>query len=70
MDARFQFEWSGEKAKDAVTTIISDVNLVPDRSYKDIVKRDDAEYEVTVSIRLKHKRKSRKKHSEQENPDG
>jgi len=61
MNARISFEWSGEKAEKCVARILTDSELVPDLSYQDMVHRDDAEYEVTLIIRLKHKRKSRKK---------
>lgn len=59
MDARLQFEWNGDKAKNVVASLFRDKHLADEMS--DIVDRDDAEYEVTVSVRLKHKRKSRKK---------
>lgn len=63
MDARITFEWNGEKAKKCVAQILTDSELVPDLTVREMVNRDDSEYEVTVAIRLKHKRKSRKKNA-------
>ncbi len=60
MDARLQFEWSNEKAKNLVK-MISEVGYFGPGN-EDIVGRDDADYEVTLSVKLKHKRKPRKKH--------
>lgn len=59
MDARMQFEWSGEKAKKLIKAIEQAQLLGPDMA--DIVDRDDADYEIRLSVTLKHKRKSRKK---------
>ncbi len=60
MDARLQFEWNGEKARDCVAKILGDNNLVPDQTYGEMIDRDDADYEVKLSVMLKHKRKTRK----------
>ncbi len=59
MDARLQFEWNNNKAKNIVKVIAGAGFFGP--SNEDIVDRDDAEYEVSLTVRLKHKRKTRKK---------
>lgn len=59
MDARLQFEFSNDKAKSIVKILFDNAYLGTGNS--DIVNRDDAEYAVTLSVNLKHKRKSRKK---------
>ena len=58
MDARLQFEWNGEKAKEFVSAIF-EKGFFPGN--EDIVDRTDADYEITLMVKLKHKRKSRKK---------
>lgn len=59
MDARLQFEWSNEKARELVT-VIGGAGFFG-AGNEDIVDRDDAEYQVTLSVKLSHKRKSRAK---------
>ncbi len=59
MDARLQFEWNGDKAKNVVASLFRDKHLAEELN--DIVERDDAEYEVGLVVKLRHKRKSRKK---------
>jgi hypothetical protein len=61
MDARLQFEWSNEKARELVT-VIGGAGFFGTGN-EDIVDRDDAEYRVTLSVKLTHKRKSRSKKS-------
>ena len=61
MDAQVSFEWSGEKAKNCVTKILGDNDLVTAKIYDDLILRDDADYEVMLIVKLKHKRKARKK---------
>lgn len=58
MDARLVFEWSGEKAKNLVSDLSNKGHFGPGND--DIVNRDDAEYEVSLTVRLKHKRVRKK----------
>lgn len=59
MDARLQFAWSNDKAKDLVTALHHQGFLGKDND--DVVNRDDANYEVSLSVKLTNKRKARKK---------
>ena len=59
MDARLQFEWNNDRAKNLVKLIGEAGYFGPGN--EDIINRDDAEYEATLSVKLKHKRKKRKK---------
>ena len=67
MDARLQFEWSNDKAKMFVDHIQNAGFL--GQSYDDIANRDDATYEVSLQVTLKHKRKTRKKSVESKGLD-
>ena len=57
MDARLQFEWNGEKAKEFVSAVF-EKGFFPGN--EDIVDRADSDYEITLYIKLKQKRKPRK----------
>lgn len=59
MDARMCFEWSNERAKNLVTAIHKAGFFGP--GFEDIVDREDADYEVSLTVRLTHRRKSRSK---------
>lgn len=57
MDARLQFEWIDDTAKNLVKILFD--NGLLGTGNADMVDRDDAEYVVSLSVKLKHKRKSR-----------
>lgn len=60
MDARLLFQWHGETAKNLVTAILGDTQFVADGECDDVIRCDDADYEVWLRVRLKHKKKPRK----------
>ena len=59
MDARLQFEWSNDRARDLVSAVHKAGFFGPGN--EDLIDRDDADYEISLTIKLSHKRKSRKK---------